>query len=84
MFNFVKADILVCGCIKTKNERKNFSMINGINEREAREKILKEVKEYGEQYHKNPEYKDGDRIPYASRVYDSDEMCNLVDSALEF
>lgn len=26
----------------------------------------------------------GDRITYASRVYDSEEMCNLVDSALEF
>lgn len=59
-------------------------MINGINEREAREKILKEVREYCEKFHKKPEYKEGDRIPYASRVYDSDEMCNLVDSALEF
>lgn len=27
---------------------------------------------------------EGDRIPYASRVYDSQEMMNLVDSALEF
>ena len=27
---------------------------------------------------------EGDRIPYASRVYDSHEMVNLVDSALEF
>ena len=26
----------------------------------------------------------GRRIPYASRVYDSSEMVNLVDSALEF
>lgn len=26
----------------------------------------------------------GDRIPYASRVYDADEMVNLVDSSLEF
>ncbi len=26
----------------------------------------------------------GDRIPYASRVYDEEEICNLVDSALEF
>ena len=55
-----------------------------INEREAREKILAEVKEYCDTYHKKPAYKEGDRIPYASRVYDSDEMCNLVDSALEF
>ena len=55
-----------------------------LNEREAREKILAEVKEYCDTYHKKSSYKEGDRIPYASRVYDSDEMCNLVDSALEF
>lgn len=30
------------------------------------------------------EFQRGDRIPYASRVYDSAEMVNLVDSALEF
>ena len=59
-------------------------MIETMNEREAREKILADVKEYCEKYHKKPEYKEGDRIPYASRVYDSEEMCNLVDSALEF
>ena len=55
-----------------------------LNEREARENILAQVKEYCETYHKKPAYKEGDRIPYASRVYDSDEMCNLVDSSLEF
>ncbi len=59
-------------------------MIEAKNEREAREKILADVKEYCEKFHKRPEYKEGDRIPYASRVYDSEEMCNLVDSALEF
>jgi len=57
---------------------------NAPNEREARELILKQVKEYCEKYHAKPAYKEGDRIPYASRVYDSAEMCNLVDSALEF
>ncbi len=55
-----------------------------INEREAREEILKEVKEYCERFHISPDFKEGDRIPYASRVYDSEEMCNLVDSSLEF
>jgi len=59
-------------------------MIHGNEEKLAREKILKEVKEYCEKYHAKPAYKEGDRIPYASRVYDSDEMCNLVDSSLEF
>ena len=59
-------------------------MSNFVSEKEAREKILQDVKEYCETFHKKPEYKEGDRIPYASRVYNSDEMCNLVDSALEF
>jgi len=55
-----------------------------VNEREERENILRQVKEYCEKYHRKAEYKEGDRIPYASRVYDSEEMCNLVDSSLEF
>ena len=55
-----------------------------VNEREERESILRQVREYCEKYHTKPEYKEGDRIPYASRVYDSEEMCNLVDSSLEF
>lgn len=55
------------------------------NEQQAREEILSLVKEYCDTYHnvKKP-FKEGDRIPYASRVYDSAEMTNLVDSALEF
>ena len=60
------------------------TFIESQNEREARENILRQVKEYCETYHKKPAYKEGDRIPYASRVYDSEEMCNLVDSSLEF
>lgn len=59
-------------------------MINSVNEREERENILRQVREYCEKYHAKPAYKEGDRIPYASRVYDADEMCNLVDSSLEF
>ena len=53
-------------------------------ELKAREKILKQVEKYCKQYHTKAPYQEGDRIPYASRVYDSDEMCNLVDSSLEF
>lgn len=54
-------------------------------EQQAREEILAKVKEYCETYHnqKKP-FEKGQRIPYASRVYDSEEMMNLVDSALEF
>ena len=58
--------------------------ITALNEREERENILRAVRDYCENYHNPPEYKEGDRIPYASRVYDSEEVCNLVDSALEF
>lgn len=54
-------------------------------EQEARKKILNLVEEYCNKYHNiKQEFKEGDRISYASRVYDSKEMVNLVDSALEF
>jgi CDP-6-deoxy-D-xylo-4-hexulose-3-dehydrase len=53
-------------------------------ELEAREEILKLVAEYYKEYKKPKKYKEGDRIPYASRVFDEKEMCALVDSALEF
>lgn len=53
-------------------------------EQQAREEILSMVEEYCNKFHRRKEYTAGGRIPYASRVYDSREMCNLVDSALEF
>ena len=59
-------------------------MFDNKNELEAREEILGMVDEYCKKYHNQKQYKEGDRIPYASRVYDSKEMMNLVDSALEF
>lgn len=59
-------------------------MFDNMTEKEARESILEQVKEYCNQYHNQKVYQEGDRIPYASRVYDSREMVNLVDSALEF
>lgn len=53
---------------------------------QARQEILDLVADYCETYHINNKkaYEPGDRIPYASRVYDANEMVNLVDSALEF
>ena len=52
---------------------------------ELRQHILDLTKEYCEKYHNQKKaFVEGDRIPYASRVYDSEEMVNLVDSALEF
>lgn len=59
-------------------------MFENKTQTEAREEILSLVKEYCDTYHNKKKYKTGDRIPYASRVYDSAEMVNLVDSALEF
>lgn len=55
-----------------------------MSEAQDREEILKKVREYCEKYHKKSEYADGDRIPYAARIYDEDEMTNLVDASLEF
>lgn len=55
-----------------------------MDKRELHDKILNLVAEYADEYHKPKEYHNGDRIPYASRVYDKQEMLNLVDSALEF
>ena len=55
------------------------------NEQAMKNHILDLVKEYCDKYHnQQKEFAVGDRIPYASRVYDSEEMVNLVDSALEF
>ena len=60
-------------------------MFENKSEQQAREDILESVKQYCDKYHNvNKEFKPGDKIHYASRVYDHDEMCNLVDSALEF
>lgn len=59
-------------------------MFENKTEIQAREEIIELVKEYADRFHKKAEYQEGQRIPYASRVYDSAEMCNLVDSALEF
>jgi CDP-6-deoxy-D-xylo-4-hexulose-3-dehydrase len=46
--------------------------------------ILDSVREYYKTFMQKPPYKEGDRIPYASRVFDEHEMVNLVDSSLEF
>ncbi len=60
-------------------------MFENMSEQEARQAILDMTAEYCDTFHnqKKP-FEEGDRIPYASRVYDHREMVNLVDSALEF
>ena len=54
-------------------------------EQQARKEILDLVQEYYEIFHNEKKtYEEGQRIPYASRVYNGNEMQYLVDSALEF
>lgn len=60
-------------------------MFENMTEEQAKQQILKMVAEYCDAYHnRQKEFEEGERIPYASRVYDHAEMVNLVDSALEF
>lgn len=55
-----------------------------MSEKEQRKlEILKLIEKYHVDFHQH-DYKDGDRISYGGRVYDNKEMCNLVDSALDF
>ena len=50
-----------------------------------KKKIEELVRQYYTCFHENSNmFKEGDRIQYSGRVYDSDEMVNLVDAALEF
>ena len=56
-----------------------------MSEAEMREEILAMVRRYCETYHRPAEaFHEGDRLPYAARVYDHEEMEALVESALEF
>lgn len=55
-----------------------------MTKQELHDKILALVREYCDTYHAPQPWHEGDRLPYASRVYDHEEMENLVDSALEF
>ncbi len=60
-------------------------MSNWKNEQEAREQIKSLVADY---YHdfkeKKDSFKPGDRVSYASRVFDEKEMCSLTDAMLDF
>lgn len=61
------------------------TMFEELDEKQAREQILGFVAEYCGKYHNTEKkFQPGQRIPYAARVYDEQEMCALVDSALDF
>lgn len=59
-------------------------MFEGKTKEEANKEILESVRAYYAEFMRKPAYKDGDRITYASRVFDEKEMMNLADSMLEF
>ena len=55
------------------------------NESEAREAIKALITEYYHDFKEKKEpFKEGDRISYASRVFDEKEMCSLTDAMLDF
>ena len=60
-------------------------MFEDKTEAEARKEILALVEEYAVRYReKKKPFQPGDRISYASRVYDHKEMVNAADAVLEF
>lgn len=60
-------------------------MFEECSEQQARERILALVGEYCDRFHnQKKEFRAGERITYAGRVYDGAEMGNLVDCALDF
>ncbi len=55
------------------------------SEAEARQEILEAVRAYYRTYKKTKApFMPGNRINYATRVFDDGEMCSLVDAALDF
>ena len=59
-------------------------MFESMTKEQAASHIIDNVKEYYKTFMQKPQYREGDRIPYASRVFDERELANLVDSSLEF
>ena len=60
-------------------------MLQNKSKENAKDLILSLVEEYCNKYHNiSKEFHEGDRVPYASRVYNHEEMVNLVDSSLDF
>ena len=56
-----------------------------MTEKELRNQILELVDKYCKNFHLQEKvFKEGDRISYGGRKFDSEEMINLVDSSLDF
>lgn len=54
------------------------------SQEQAKKEILSLVKQYYQDYMQPKAYQAGEKISYAGRVFDEDEMVNLVDSSLDF
>ena len=59
-------------------------MFEKMTKDEATAKMLEATREYYRQFMQPKEWQDGERIPYARRVFDESEVVNLVDCSLEF
>ncbi len=60
-------------------------MFDNMTEAQAHQQILEMVSAYCDHYHNQAKsFVPGDRINYAGRVYDHEEMVSLVDASLEF
>ncbi|MEA3493980.1 MAG: lipopolysaccharide biosynthesis protein RfbH [Candidatus Margulisiibacteriota bacterium] len=53
-------------------------------EEKLREKAIRAAIEHYAEMHKKKDYKPGDKISYAGRVFDEKEISNLIDSSLDF
>lgn len=55
-----------------------------MKENDLRQIILEKTKEYYKEKFGDKSYKNGDYIPFARRVFDENELVNLVDASLDF
>jgi CDP-6-deoxy-D-xylo-4-hexulose-3-dehydrase len=55
-----------------------------MSDKELRKIILEKTREYYQAKFAADKYSEGDRIPFARRVFDENELVNLVDSSLDF
>lgn len=60
-------------------------MCENKTKKQSKNEIFNLVEDYYNNfYNGSKDFRKGDRIPYAGRIYDKEEMINLVDSALDF
>jgi len=55
-----------------------------MNEKQLRHDILEKTKEYYKIKFSSKTYNEGERIPFAERVFNEEELVNLVDASLDF